>query len=71
MKITYTDHALKRIKERGITKAKIKEAIQRGRKYPTHDGSREARLRVGKGMLSVIYQIRNPEEVIVVTTYIL
>jgi hypothetical protein len=39
MKVEYTDHALERLKERGITKKEVGEALKQGRKMKGWDGN--------------------------------
>ncbi len=69
MKIDYTDHGVDRIRERGITKKAITEAITSGRKENTIGRLRKS-VHGKKGrMLIVIYNIKSADEVSIVTAY--
>ena len=69
MKIVYTDHGLDRLKERGITKKEVQEAIDNGRKDNAFGGSRRCTFRNKKGSLIVIYNVKDLQEVEVITAY--
>ncbi len=65
MMIGYSDHAEDRLRERGISKAEVKEALRLGAKMSAHDGLRTCTY---KGLM-VIYEIKGPAKIRVVTIY--
>lgn len=69
MRISYTDHALDRLKERGIFKKEVEEAFTNGKKESAEDGLRKSTYRNKKGILVVVYHIKSAEEVGIITAY--
>jgi uncharacterized DUF497 family protein len=71
MKINYTDHALERMRQRGISPWEIEEVFARGVKVDAADGLRMATLKLeNQGItLVVIYSIKNPKNIEIITTY--
>jgi Domain of unknown function (DUF4258) len=73
MQIRYTDHALERLKERGITKKEVEQALKHGRSIGAPGDALKSTRKDPKKTLNVIYHIINPKSpviVIVVTAYI-
>ena len=69
MKVRYTDHALERLKQIGISKKEVEEALTRGKKENAEDDLRKSTYKSKKGTLIVIYNIENTEEVGIITAY--
>lgn len=72
MKIIYTDHALERLKERGIAKDEVDEALRQGAKIGAKGDNMQASLRNKTGNLIVIYNIdiiKKKIKVIVISAY--
>lgn len=69
MKIGYTSHSRNRLKERGISKQEVEEAIKSGKKANAYDSLRMAMLKNKKGALIVIYNIKGLDKIDIVTAY--
>mgnify|MGYP001561662324 CR=1 FL=1 len=69
MNLVYTNHGLERLKERGISKRDIAEALRKGRKSDSENDLRKSVYRTARGTLTVIYNIKNAEEALIVTAY--
>ena len=69
MRIRYTDHALERFKERGISKKEAEEAFRNGKKENAEGGLRKSTYRSKKGILAVIYNTKNPGDIEIITAY--
>lgn len=70
MRVKYTQHGLERLRERGISKKNVEEAIRTGRKSDAEDNLRKATHRNKKGTLIVIYDVNSPNEIKVITAYL-
>jgi len=69
MKIGYTDHALERLRERGISEEEAEEAFRRGKKEDAEHGLRRSTYGNKRGTLIVIYHVRNQKEISIITAY--
>jgi len=69
MKIGYTEHALDRLLERGISKRAVKEVIRNGKKENISDGLVKAILRSNNRPLVVVYYMKGIRGFLVITAY--
>lgn len=68
MKIIYTIHALKRLRERKFSKNTIKECIENPLKIISEDNIKRVIKKLNDKLLIVVYKIEN-ETFIVITAY--
>ena len=66
-KITYTIHALKRMRERGISKGEVMACLERPDKEIVMDHRKKAIRRINKRALTVVY--RESQDSAAITTY--
>lgn len=69
MEIEYTDHARVRLYERRVSKKDVKRALYDGSQEDAGDGLIKATHRNQKGVLIVIYSIKDVKKIKVVTAY--
>lgn len=69
MKISYTDHALKRLSERGISADEVRKVLNLGKKKDIVGGLRQAEFEINGRILIVRYNIKSTKEVSVVTVF--
>ena len=69
LRIDYTDHASARLKERRISTREVEEALRHGVKSDRGSGLRKSVYANQKGTLVVIYKIKSPDEVVIITAY--
>jgi len=67
MTIKYTEHALERIKERGILKNEIEQVLKAGSPYSAPGGANGRRHKFVKGYLVVVYNVGIRNKIIVHT----
>lgn len=72
MKIRFTNHAQIGISERGISTARVMDAIRKPeRTYPARDGAMACEKAFGLNKLRVIYSVRKKSEYVIITAYYL
>ncbi|MDO8516224.1 MAG: DUF4258 domain-containing protein [bacterium] len=69
MKISYAEHALQRMKERGVSVTEIEAAFAHGKKDDAKEGRRMIEYMTKKGTLKVVYRILNIKSIEVISTY--
>jgi hypothetical protein len=69
MEIHYTDHGEERLRERGINKREVREAMKKGARNPSKGGSSICKYRNEKGMLCVVYNVIGSSKVLIITAY--
>ena len=69
MHVEYTDHALERLRDRGISKRAIRDALIHGRTETQPDGSNKKTHPTRGKKLIVIYQRQAIDKYIIITAY--
>ncbi len=70
MQIVYTDHATERLRDRGISKKFVRDALKHGQKREQQpDGSIKLTHAQNNRNLIVIYQVSGKDKYLIITSY--